>query len=145
MVSAQNRPDRQHHRKFSDRFEELEKLKLLEILDLDEETAIKFFSRRNEMKKKITSIMDESEEINFRLIEIIENDGNKNEYENLIDQWFVLEEKLLNERLKFLKSLNNILSQEQIAKVIIFERKFKKDVRDLLIEKGRRRFFKEKN
>ena len=57
MVSAQNRPDRQHHRKFSDRFEELEKLKLLEILDLDEETAIKFFSRRNEMKKKITSII----------------------------------------------------------------------------------------
>ena len=36
----------------SDKIRELEKIKLIEILDLDEETTLKFFARRNEHLKK---------------------------------------------------------------------------------------------
>jgi hypothetical protein len=41
--------------------------------------------------------------------------------------------------------LFDILTVEQMAKLIIFEKKFKNDVKDLLIERGRRKFFNRKN
>ena len=61
IIFAQDRPQERDHRHFSKKFEELEKIKLLEILNLDEETAIKFFVRRNQNRKNIDNIMENIE------------------------------------------------------------------------------------
>ena len=48
---AQKNMHERGRRNFGKRFEELEKIKLLEMLNLDEEVAIKFFTRRNQSRK----------------------------------------------------------------------------------------------
>ena len=127
---------------FSQRFQDLEKIKLLEILDMEEETAIKFFSRRNKMRKNIKSIFERGESIIEKMEISINESNDKSGLDKLISQSLKIEEEVYEERKEFIESLKEILKVDQIAKLILFEKKFKNDVRDLLIERGRRKFFK---
>jgi hypothetical protein len=138
-VWAQNGPGRDK-RHFSKRFQELEKIKLLEILELDEETTLKFFSRRNQAKKNMEEIMKKSDDIYDKIEKAIAGEGNEDEYDSLIEDAMMIEKGMMSEKSKFIHSLNDILTRKQVLKFVLFERKFKRDVRDLLIEKGRRKF-----
>ena len=76
-------------------------------------------------------------------MEILINESNdKSGLDKLISQSLKIEEEVYEERKEFIESLKEILKVDQIAKLILFEKKFKNDVRDLLIERGRRKFFK---
>ena len=131
------------HRPFSKRFEELEKLKLLEVLNLEEEVAIKFFARRNQYKNATDNIFLEREAIYNKLEELLSEKKENSDYSTLIKQVNKQEIKLANLKSEFIDSLNDIFTNEQIAKLILFERNFKKGVRNLLIEKGRKKYRKD--
>jgi len=61
------------------------------------------------------------------------NDGkNDDELKKMIDQYQDLENKILKKRQEFYNSLNDILTYKQIAKVLLFERKFKDEIRAAL-------------
>ena len=138
LIYPQDRQSRDF-KKHSKKFEQLEQLKLLEILNLDETNAVKFITRRNKNKENMRSIMDQMDEVFNKLEELVENDSKSKNYNELINQVLLLETKIANEKSNFLKSLKDILSDEQIAKVILFERKFKRDVRNALLERGKKR------
>ena len=117
---------------------------MLEILELDEETTLKFFTRRNKNKKNMKELLNEGEGIYEKMEEAISKEGNVKEYDLLIEDALMIEKKMINEKSNFLNSLTDILTKEKILKLVLFERNFKRDVRDLLIERGRRKFSKEK-
>lgn len=129
---------------FSKRFEELEKIKLIETLNLKEDIVVKFFARRNKLKNEIAEIHDEKENTITKLEDLIENNKTETDYAALIKKINENEFKLFEKKQKFVSSLSDILTQEQIAKYLIFERNFRKDVKNLLIEKGRKKYSKEK-
>lgn len=139
LTIAQRKPD--DHKHFGKKFEELEKLKLLETLDLDEETAIKFFTRRKKSHKKVDELFKENHLIFKRMEEALENNKDT-EYPSLVKKSTEIENKIMNEKLLFIKSLNDILTEEQILKVILFDHKFKKEIRNLLLERGRKKYFR---
>lgn len=133
-------PDR---RDFGRRFEELENIKLLEILDLDEDMAIKFFARRNKSRDTVHEIMKEKDELLKKIESSLKNNETSN-YKKLYQSLLDNEVKMHKERRRFLTSLDDILTTEQIVKVMLFEHKFREDVKDLLIERGRKKFMGEK-
>lgn len=143
-VSIAQNEEGKHHKRFSKKFKELEKIKLIETLNLDEETTLRFFARRNSAKNKIESLLEDSK-LNYKNIEeeISQQNGLQN-FDELLLNKHTIEKQIIEEREKFINSLNDILTKEQILKFVLFERKFKMDIRDLLIEKGRRKFKKER-
>ena len=56
------------------KLEQLEKIKLIEALDLNEETAIRFFARRNDFKNEINNLEDNSDEILVELEKTFKSD-----------------------------------------------------------------------
>ena len=131
-------------RPFSKKFKELEKIKLIETLNLDEEIVVKFFARRNKFKNEISNLHDERElEINL-LEDMINKNESESAYSPILKKISDNELKLIEIKSKFISSLSTILTKEQIANFIIFERNFKKDVKSLLIERGRKKYLKEK-
>ncbi len=50
-----------------EKLEQLEKIKLIESLDMDEDTSIRFFARRNESKREIQELEKKTEDIIFEL------------------------------------------------------------------------------
>lgn len=120
-----------------EKLEQLEKIKVIEALSLDEETSIRFFSRRNESKKEIQAIEQRSENIISELENSIKSvDKNKNDKQKaLVAELLKNRESIEFKRSQFINSLNDILTTEQISKYVIFEKKFRDEVRDLLFER----------
>lgn len=119
------------------RIAELEKIKLIETLDLDEETMLKFFSRRNAHHKKIKILVREKDSLVNKLGVRIRNES-KNNYESNIQKILEIEEKLVLERKNFLESIDDILSSYDVAKLIVFERRFRNEIRKELLKQGKR-------
>ena len=132
-------------RPFSKKFKELEKIKLIETLNLDEEVVVKFFARRNKLKNQINELHEERE-LSINLLEdLITKKESETAYSPILKKISDNELKIIEIKSKFISSLSSILTKEQIAKFIIFERNFKKDIKNLLIERGRRKYLKEKD
>ena len=130
---------RKHHQGM-EKIEKLEKIKLVEILDVDDETMLKFFNRRDEHKDRIRQLTQDLEQNNQK-IEVYLKAGKPvtdKELKELIDKNFDLEQKMVRERKEFFTSLTDILSYTQIAKLVVFQKNFREDVRGMIMKQRMR-------
>lgn len=129
---------RKHQFGPKERMEQLEKIKLLEVLDLDEETSVRFFTRRNEFKEEHHKIMEERKELIFEMEQALREEKSTDEfnYEETMDKLAELEKKFIQQRIDFINSLSDILTVEQRAKLVVFESKFMGEVRKALMRRG---------
>ena len=120
------------------RIEQWERTKLIDALNLSEETAVRFFARKNENQKKIKEILDQRDDAIKDLEDDIRN-GNQNDasYKKKVDNLLSIENRIGIERQNFIGSLGDLLSPLQIAKLVVFENKFRKEVRESLMGRGR--------
>jgi hypothetical protein len=119
-----------------EKIEQLEKIKLLDVLNLDETASAKLFTRRNQNRtriwadeKKINKVL---EDIEFEIKKDKDKDVSK--IQKLNEEYCNLSMDVEKEKLSFLRSLSDILTPEQIGKYIVFERKFREEIRDLLMK-----------
>ena len=135
VAYPQKMRDKFHKNK--DKLEQLEKIKLIEALDLNEDISIRLFSRKNDLKKETDKLEDRNEAI----IDELEKSFDSNEKNAEIRQNQLLNEFLKNkqdiETLKqqFISSLSDILSREQVCKFVVFEKKFRDEIKSVLMEK----------
>jgi len=129
---AQNK--RQLHKDQMNKFEQLEKLKLIEVLNLDEEATLRFFARLNEHRNKMEGLKKEADSILDKMNELINDKDKKVELNKNINSYLALGEKVTSVKSGFTNSLRDILSEEQIAKFLIFEMKFREDIKGMLFK-----------
>ena len=130
------RDKRMHNR---GKLEQLEKVKLIEALDLSEENSIRFFARRNDSKREIEILEKKSDDLLYELEKSFKS-GEKNQEDKqkqLISELLKTRESIEVKRNQFINSLNDILTIEQISKLIVFEKKFRDEIRNVLLDKGR--------
>ncbi len=126
------------------KMEELKKVKLIEILQMDEETGIKFFTRRSEHMKKIEGF-NETGRLKIDQIDEMIKDQKENYdpiLKKLIDEYLQLQENVMRERQNFFKDASEILTTEQMAKLVVFEERFRNEISGLLF---RERLKKQRN
>lgn len=118
------------------KIEQLEKAKIIEILNIDEEVSIRLFARRNEHKAKMKKYYEERDQVMKNIENAIKkNDGKDSFYREEIDKLISIEHKLGKERVSFLKSLTDILDSGQIAKYSYFEYKLRRELTASLMGK----------
>jgi len=127
-----------HHKEVREKIEQLEKIKLIETLKMDEQTTLKFFARRTEFMDNLKDLINKQNDLLDKLDENIKSSKDKDDayYQSMIDQYFVLEQKINESKKSFITSLSDILSKEQIAKLLVFQKKFREEVRDILFKRG---------
>jgi hypothetical protein len=119
-----------------EKFEQLEKIKLIETLEMDEETTLRFFARRSEHRKHQDEIQENIRQ-KIDKLDLIFKSGRVatvDEIKSDINEINNLQLQFDKGRVEFVNSLSDILSHEQIAKLLIFEKKFRNEVRKLLIK-----------
>jgi len=118
------------------KIEELEKIKILDVLNMDEATSVKFFTRKNQSRDKIFNYED-------KIIDILNNieaevkkgkDKDAGKIQKLNEDFISANIEIEKERMNFIRSLNEILTPEQVGKYIVFEKRFREEIRDLLIK-----------
>jgi hypothetical protein len=137
MAQDFGREDGPHRRRPPmQKIEELEKIKLLEVLNLDEATSAKFFTRRNQNRIKVFDKLDKVDSVRQSIESEIKRGKNKDisRIQKLNGDFCNLSMDVEKERIGFIKSLSDILTPDQIGKYIVFERKFRDEIRDMLMK-----------
>ena len=133
-VSVFSQPMMKHQRGPKERLEELEKIKLLETLQLDEETAGRFLVRHKEFRDNQRELMDQRDAILLEMETALQKgkDVSEYDYNKSILNLSEMERRLGDQREEFLTSLSDILTSEHIAKLVVFESKFRQELREAL-------------
>jgi hypothetical protein len=124
-----------HHMR--EKIKHLEKIKLIETLDMDEETTLRFFSRKNGLQNRLEDLSEQADQI-INQMETIFKAGKvytEEELKSLINEVNTIHTEMEKEKADFINSLDDILTTEQIAKFIIFERRFKNELRNAMFKK----------
>ncbi len=129
VVLAQNENGQMRQR--HERFEELRMIKLMEALQLDEETSVRFVKRYHQHQDEMKSLLKERGLKIDQLEEAIKNQKD-DDCEQLLNEVLALEKKASDKRIDFIKSLSSILTKQQQARFVIFDRNFDRDLRDMV-------------
>ena len=137
--ASYSQQDRGNLIKQRNKIHQLEKLKLIDALDMDENTSIKFFARRNEMQNEIESLQDKSDDLISKLDKTLNSDNKNNESEQrqIINEILSTREKIETVKKQFINSLSDILSTEKVAKYLVFEQKFREEIRKIILNRRR--------
>ncbi len=120
------------------KIEQLEKIKIIEELNLDEETTLLFFAKRNQHRESQKALLDKRDELFESLSENFDSDE-EIDYKSKLNEIFLIEREMLKQREEFLKSLNTILTPKQIVQLTVFEFNFRNEVRHQFLKLGRRK------
>ena len=128
--------------KMGGQIEQLEKIKIIEELNMDEETTLRFFSRRNEHRERQRALIKKRDQLFITLSENFDADEDIN-YKSKMEEIIEIEKGMLIEKEEFFNSLSDILTEKEKVQLIIFEFKFRKEVRQQFMKQGRRRMNRE--
>jgi len=131
-----SQPGRWQDDEMRGKFEQLEKIKLIEALGMNEETTLRFFARRTEHQKQQQQIQDQIDQ-KIEDMDVIFKSGRAATVDELkkdINEITTMQTQLEKNRADFINSLSDILTYDQIAKLLIFERKFREEVKRLIMK-----------
>jgi hypothetical protein len=124
----------------AERIGQYKKLRLMEVVQMDEETSIRFFARYNKHEENIRTLGMERNELIDQLQKLNKSNSKDAALENVIKEIGMSEEKVLEEHAKFIEELREILSVKQLSQFIVFERNFSKNLRELIRDVARDRW-----
>ncbi|MBI5214338.1 MAG: hypothetical protein HY960_01145 [Ignavibacteriae bacterium] len=122
-----------------ERLERFKKMRLIEVLKLNEEESIRFFAKQSAHEEIARDIMKERDKALDDLQELL-TEENMKDVPKLVDVIETSDEKLFRERERFRDEVKKLLSPEKFAKFLLFERDFNKQVRGAMkdIYEGKR-------
>ena len=123
-LNAQEKGD-----KFRDKIEKIKIEKLINKLELDENSAEVFTAKYKDFSRLIKDLNRKRFNAYKLMVENLESGSG---LDTLVDQVIGYETQINDEREKFAEDLKTILSPKQIATMIVFERKFNNELRKLL-------------
>ena len=107
---------------------------MIEILDLSEDQSIRFFARLHEHQKNTDELNAERMILLDKIERLVRNKVDPEQYLEMFTEIDAVDEKLFRDRRAFGEGLHEILSEEQCAKLLLFERQFQKELKDALLQ-----------
>ena len=124
----------------ADRIEQFKKVRLMEVLKMDEETSIRFFARYHKYQEALHTVQKDHNTLIDQLQELNNSDANNAEIERTMKEIGTCEGKNVETHLKFLESLKDVISIKQIAEYMVFERNFNKNLREIMRDIAKERW-----
>ncbi len=137
LASAQ--PGRPFDMRPFEKVDQLRKVRMIDELDLKEEQSVRFFARLNEFDKKRKELMKAKHEALDNLERLVKEKADEKELEKSFPAIVAFDQQLAAEKARFFSGLSDILTAPQRAKLLTFERKFEKELREAVRESQKRR------
>lgn len=116
----------------AERVEQFKKIRLMEALNLDEETSIRFFARYNKHQEAMQQIRRRQIELLQQIQAFRKSNAADEEYGKVLQEMRSLEEKSSEAKLKYFDELGGVLTKKQLAEYIAFEVRFQQNLREIL-------------
>lgn len=124
-------------RKAQERLDLIKKMKILELLDLDEANGEKFLLKYNAAESKIKDIDMQIHDLSDDLKKAIDKED-KAKYTELSNKLIAKQKEFFDAQIDKLNSVKSVLNEEQYAKYVLFENNFPKMIRKFLMDKRER-------
>jgi Spy/CpxP family protein refolding chaperone len=115
-----------------ERLDRYKKIRMVEVLNLDEETGVKLVSRYTKHRERMKEIESDRADLVEKLETMTQSGTSEAEYQRVFNEIYEIEKKISEARKKFLDELKEFLTSKQIAQYMVFERDFMKDVRNVV-------------
>jgi hypothetical protein len=122
-----------------ERIEHLRKVRLIEMLELKEEESVRLMARITEHENAARELMKERGEALDRVERLVRNKAEGKEYEKAFAEVTAADDKVIAEKRRFFAGLADILTPEQRGKMLLFERRFEKELREAMRDAQQRR------
>lgn len=120
-----------------ERLDMIKKMKMLEILELDEAKGEKFLLKYNVYEQKIENLHKEMSDVSVKLRKAIRNKS-EDQYKDLSNKVIDQQQQLFDVQIEKFKVMKEILTEEEYAKYILFENHFPNMIRRYLADPDRR-------
>lgn len=136
---AAGQPLQPDDRRPLERIEHFKQVRLIEMLDLKEDQSVRFFARLNDHEKTKRGLIQQKMDDLDKIERLVRNHAEAKEFESLFPEVMATNQKIVQEDEKFFNSLTDILSVEQQAKYLLFERQFERELREAMRDIQHRR------
>ena len=123
----------------AERIEQYKKIRLMDFLQLDEETSIRFFSRYNRFGEDLRALNGKRNSLVDELQRLVRRDAGEAEFRKVFDQLDGLGGEMAVLRHNYMEEISELLPAKKVAAYIVFERNFYRNLRDLLREAQKER------
>lgn len=120
-----------------ERLGEFKKMRLLEILDLDENTSSKFLAKYNAAEKAIQEKHKEVQDALLDLEYLLRKKASKDEISKQSQKLMDAQKALANTMFEQQKEIKSVLNEEQFARYLIFEHRFRERLQKAIIERAK--------
>jgi hypothetical protein len=115
-----------------ERIESYKKVRLMEVLKLDENVSLKFMAKYNKHQESIRGLEKEANELISKLDQQIQDGAGESDFDRSFISLVDVSKRIGETRAKFLFDLKEILTNKQIAEYLVFERNFARDLREII-------------
>jgi hypothetical protein len=129
----------QLNNQIKNKINQLKKIKLIDILRLDENNVDKFFARYSEQERKVEEQRFQLKNSINQLEQAIQNNVGEKETQQLIQNIHNKDIALVNATIEKQKALKSLLDDQQYAKLIVFEYQFMTKLQKALIDKKKKK------
>lgn len=129
----------QQNNQIKNKINQLKKIKLIDILRLDENNVDKFFARYGEQERKVEEQRFQLKNSINQLEQAIQNNVGEKETQQLIQNIQNKDIALVNATIEKQKALKSLLDDQQYAKLIVFEYQFMTKLQKALIDKKKKK------
>ncbi len=118
--------------KAAERVEQFKKIRMMEVLGLDELASIKFFARYNKNLEVMKDLRQKQVQALARIQNLRKSKASDNEYAKVVTDLRSLEDQVNRTKSKYIDDLKDVLTSKQLAEYLVFELRFQQNLRDLV-------------
>jgi hypothetical protein len=122
-----------------ERVEQFKKIRLMEVLNLDEQNSIKFFGRYNKYQGLLRDLRKKQAQALGRVQALRKSNAAESEYGKMVDELLALESQINEAKSKYVEELKPVLTSKQLVEYLVFEARFQQNLRDLVRDLPRNR------
>ncbi|HEV8538250.1 MAG TPA: hypothetical protein VGR15_04920 [Bacteroidota bacterium] len=133
--AQRRRIPRDTERRRPERVEKFRKMRLIEVLKLGEEDAVRFMAKQTAHEEVQRGLMKSRNEA-LNSIEDLMGDKkeDKKDIQKYTDEALGIDQKIFSERQRYQEDVRKMLTPEQFGEFLVFERNFGRQVKDALQE-----------
>jgi hypothetical protein len=118
--------------KAAERVEQFKKIRMMEVLGLDEQASIKFFARYNKNLDAMKDLRQKQVQSLARIQKLRKDKASEEEYANVVSELRSLEDQIHQTKSRYMDDLKDVLTNKQLAEYLVFELRFQQNLRDLV-------------
>ncbi len=114
------------------RVEQYKKIRIMEVLGMDDQTSIRFFARYDRNLALMKDLRQKQVQALERVQNLRKSKAADNDFAKVVSDLRSLDDQVNQTKSRYIDDLKDVLTNQQLAEYLVFELRFQQNLRDLI-------------